>query len=344
MYNKNKKTKIKIKTKTINNRKNIQYIGGGIHNEIVDYINKHKNTLYNNINTNMNFTQGLGEITHNNGSYIDSCHRYHTILISKHGGKYRFIIKAFFGRKCKVSSKLLELLKTVNTLHSDNIMKFYGTISCNHSYSTDIIKKGLFKTFKNKNKEFCKNVGNNKITLLFFQYFDGTQSFKSYILDVFNYNIRAEFTQCMCLCICLIILLYYANAKIGFIHHDLNLRNILIDDDITTPKTFKIPEILETHSNYATNMRPYIIDIDETSEILHFLKGDELVSYCNIILINFMNLMVVDNEHILYIIYNTIREIIINIVSVDYNEVFTVFEKLNHIISDSQTEINLILE
>ena len=327
----------------VNNVKYNRYIGGGIHNEMINYINTHKNAMYNEINAELNFTQGLSEITNNNGSYIDSCLRFQTILISKHE-KYKFIIKALFGRNCKLSSKLLDILKTINTLKTDNIIKFYGIVSCNHAYSKNIIKKGLFKTFKNKNKEFCKTIGNNKIALLFFQYFEDTQSVKSYILDIFNNNIKTEFTKCMRLCICIIVLLYYANITIGFVHHDLNLRNILINKDIITPKIFKLPEIPDDYSSYVSFICPYIIDIDETSETLHFLKGDKLISYLNIILINIMNTIICENNYILGIIYNTINEIIINIASVEYYEVFTIFEKLNHIIFDSQTEIDLILE
>jgi hypothetical protein len=180
------------------------------------------------VNIIKDFSQRRGGVYDSDSGLWESSYDRLQVLLCELNG-FPFILRTFLYNESGAFQKEIMKLDAAYTKYnalSDNFMKYYGKYLCFHRDGINrSIRKGLRENLNNS--LYCRATGATsfKNTLLFFQYLDTDMTLLEAIhsnaltpAELYKIFYRAAF------------LLIEAYRRHGFIHGDLNLRNVLIKD------------------------------------------------------------------------------------------------------------------
>lgn len=169
------------------------------------------------------FSQKCGEYDEYTNLWNLDCTKFNVLLCKYNNTK--FIIRALiYPQVSSTDAYIRELInkyKQFNIL-GPNFMKYYGSTKCYHTAKQlREYRHGLFTTF---GKKYCTEIYGQQVNdILFYSYIEHDNTLRKFIelnytntraiLEIFSITVR---------------LLVSAFVNKGFIHGDLNLRNILI--------------------------------------------------------------------------------------------------------------------
>ena len=187
-------------------------------------------------------SQGLAECT-DNGLYLESCTKFQTVCIEVERIKFLVKSRVFPTSACFDHSNLLSKLQLINQMHLSGFMKFYGSIKCSTNLPPHEIKKGL-KTILT-NLQFCSHAcpAASCTCIYFYEFIENSDTMRNQ-LNQLNPDSLVQ------ICKALFEMLRIAQDKIGFVHNDLNLRNVLI----------------------TQSLQPFLVDFDDCKVNIDFTK------------------------------------------------------------------------
>ena len=223
--------------------------------------NSHSDIIYR-LRPLFDYSQSLSECKQN-AFYLSTCDRYQTILAEDFVTNQKYIVKSKVFPQYVYTNEVYDLLKVLDVLSEFDLpylMKFYGPLSC---LSPEVVKStthyrhGLAALLGKKN-EFCTgSVDSNKLVLFFYEYREGAEQLKTFIArQRENENIKPILKKIYFI---VAIIIRYLQTEVGFVHNDLNLRNVLIES-FPTEQTLTLPFGIQVKTRYA----PFIIDFDDS--------------------------------------------------------------------------------
>ena len=242
-------------------------------------INTYSNSYFNPRNFVLvaDYSQSLGFCLNNiTKNYRSDCDIFQTMLVNNINDNTTYILKSrIFPRYNKGYKDLITKYNIINNLNINYFMKFAGFYNCHSDLTNLIYKKGL-KTILNHTKKnnlkskLCasnKHYNANKLTIFYFKFIPNTITIKEYINTSSNYD--TTYSNLIIIFRIVTDILFQAYNMNGFIHNDLNLRNILLNN--TRHNYIDINK--QTIPSIYT---PFIIDFDDSyfnGSLSQFIDG-----------------------------------------------------------------------
>jgi hypothetical protein len=196
------------------------------------------------------------------GVYLGSCTNFGAIVVEDEKTKYTYLLKSkLFPHQVDMVQhrRMMPVLSALNYLNCEYLMKFYGCFFCQNK---DVpYKKGLFRLLLEHKEQLCftqkETKDKNTLLFYFYEYKCNAETLKQIFQNIDDVvEFKAYFRATI---FCILFLLRWLQQTIGFVHHDLNGRNIMM---IYYEKPIEVSFPGFKKKLYYV---PYIIDFDDST-------------------------------------------------------------------------------